>query len=99
MAAQLAIYLGYLDYHILGATLVGLAFTLPSFLMVVALGWAYKMYGGLPWMQAVFYAVGAAVIGIIVHSAYKLTAKTLGKNKLLWMIYFVLAVVTAATES
>ncbi len=99
LAAQLAIYLGYVDYHILGATLVGLAFILPSFLMVVILGWAYKLYGGLSWMQAVFYGVGAAVIGIIASSAYKLTAKTLGKNKLLWAIYFCLAVFTAIKES
>ena len=41
LAAQLAIYLGYVHYRILGATLVGLAFVLPSFLMVVALGAAY----------------------------------------------------------
>lgn len=99
LAAQLAIYLGYVDYHILGATLVGLAFVLPSFLMVVALGWAYKIYGGLAWMQAVFYGVGASVIGIIAFSAYKLTVKTIGKNKLLWAVYFVLALFTAMTES
>lgn len=99
LAAQLAIYLGYVDYHILGATLVGIAFVLPSFLMVLALGWAYKIYGGLPWMQAVFYGVGASVIGIIAFSAYKLTVKTIGKNKLRWGIYFLLAAVTAITES
>src|SRR5213075_1123106 len=75
LAAQLAIYLGYVDYRIVGATLVGIAFVLPSFLMVVALGWAYTVYGGLAWMQAVFYGVGAAVIGIIANSAYKLTKK------------------------
>ena len=99
LAAQLAIYLGYVDYRILGATLVGIAFVLPSFFMVVCLGWLYKLYGGLHWMQAVFYGVGASVIGIIAHSAYKLTIKTIGKNKLLWAIYFVLAAVTAITES
>lgn len=99
LAAQLAIYLGYVDYKILGATLVGLAFVLPSFLMVVVLGWLYKLYGGLNWMQAVFYGVGASVIGIIAFSAYKLTLKTVGKNKLLWAIYLVLAAFTAVTES
>ncbi len=99
LAAQLAIYIGYLDYYILGATLVGLAFVLPSFLMVLALGWAYKIYGGLSWMQAVFYGVGASVIGIIAFSAYKLTIKTIGKNKLLWAIYLILALFTAITES
>src|SRR5947209_17978703 len=69
LAAQLGIYLGYVHYRIIGATLCGLAFVLPSFLMVVGLGWAYVNFGGLPWMQAVFYGVGAAVIGIIAISA------------------------------
>ena len=73
LAAQLSIYLGYVHYSVLGATLVGIAFVLPSFLMVLAIGWAYVLYGGLPWMQAVFYGVGPSVIGIIALSAYKLT--------------------------
>lgn len=47
LAAQLAIYLGYVHHGLLGATLVGLAFVLPSFGMVVALGWAYLSFGGL----------------------------------------------------
>jgi chromate transporter len=99
LAAQLGIYMGYVHYRILGATLAGLAFVLPSFLMVVALGWAYVRFGGLAWMQAVFYGVGAAVIGIIAMSAKKLTTKSIGKDKLLWAIYLVLAVVTVVTES
>lgn len=99
LAAQLAIYLGYVHYRILGATLVGLAFVIPSFLMVVALGWAYVGFGGLAWMQAVFYGVGAAVVGIIVMSAKKLTEKSVGKDKLLWAIYLLLAAVTVLTES
>jgi chromate transporter len=99
LAAQLGIYLGYVHYRIRGATLAGIAFVLPSFLMVVALGWAYARFGGLPWMQAVFYGVGAAVIGIIAMSAKKLTEKSVGKDKLLWAIYLVLAAVTVVTES
>src|SRR3989440_11622163 len=98
LAAQLAIYLGYVHYGITGATLVGVAFVLPSFVMVVALGAAYVAYGGLTWMQAVFYGVGAGVIGIIALSAYKLTTKSIGKDKLLWAIYIVAAGVTIATE-
>jgi len=99
LAAQLAIYLGYVDYRILGATAVGVAFVIPSFLMVVALGWAYTRFGGLPWMQAVFYGVGAAVIGIIAMSAKKLTEKSVGRDKLLWAIYLLLVGVTVVTES
>ncbi|HCP14164.1 MAG TPA: chromate transporter [Planctomycetaceae bacterium] len=99
LAAQLAIYLGYVHYGVLGASLVGIAFVLPSFLMVLALGWAYVEYGGISWMQAVFYGVGAAVIGIITISAYKLTLKTIGKSGLLWVIYLASAAVTIITES
>ncbi len=79
--------------------MVGLAFIWPSFLMVVALGWLYTLYGGLSWMQAVFYGVGASVIGIIAHSAYKLTTRTIGRDGLLWGIYLVTAAVTILTQS
>jgi chromate transporter len=99
LAAQLSIYLGYVHYRILGATLAGIAFVLPSFIMVVALGWAYVHFGGLPWMQAVFYGVGAAVIGIISISSYKLTKKSLGKDYWLWSIFIVLAAFTFYYES
>lgn len=99
LAAQLAIYLGYVHYRIVGATLVGVAFVLPSFLMVLALGWAYVRFGGLTWMQSVFYGVGAAVIGIIAISAWKLTTKSVAKDRLLWFVYLVLAAVTVVTES
>lgn len=99
LAAQLAIYLGYVHYRVLGATLVGFAFVLPSFVMVVVLGWAYWLYGGLNWMQAVFYGVGASVIGIITVSCYKLTRKTIGSDLLLWLIYVVSMVCTVVTET
>jgi chromate transporter len=98
LAAQLSIYIGYVHYRILGATLVGLAFVMPSFFMVLGIGYAYVAYGGLPWMQAVFYGVGAAVIGIIAIGSYKLTTKSIGKDRLMWAIFFVLAVTTFVTE-
>jgi chromate transporter len=50
-------------------------------------------------MQAVFYGVGAAVIGIIAISAYKLTTRSIGKDWLLWTIFAVSAAVTIVTES
>src|SRR5437660_1450398 len=99
LAAQLAMYLGYVHYRIGGATVAGIAFVLPSFFMVLAIGWAYVRYGGLAWMQAVFYGVGAAVIGIIAMSAWKLTTKNIGKDKLLWAIFLASAGVTVITRS
>jgi chromate transporter len=98
LAAQLAIYIGYVDYKILGATIAGVAFVFPSFFMVLALGYAYVLYGGLPWMQAVFYGIGAAVIGIIAIGTYKLTKKSLNKDWLLWIIFGVVGVTTFLLE-
>jgi len=98
LAAQLAIYLGYIRAGVLGATAVGVAFVLPSFLMVLALSAAYVRFGGLAWMQGMFYGIGAGVIGIIARSAFKLTKLTLGKDKLLWGIFAVLALSTAWTS-
>ncbi|GEP91665.1 chromate transporter [Chitinophaga terrae (ex Kim and Jung 2007)] len=99
LAAQLGIYMGYVHYRLLGATLAGLAFVLPSFFMVVALGYVYTLWQGIPWMQAVFYGVGAAVIGIIAMSAFKLTKKSIGHNYLLMAIYLVAAVYTVWKEN
>jgi chromate transporter len=98
LAAQLAIYLGYVHYRIRGATLAGLAFVIPSFIIVIVLAYFYVLAGGMAWMQAAFYGVGAAVIGIITISGYKLTRKNLGNDWLLWMIAITLAIVTFLFE-
>jgi len=82
-----------------GATLVSLAFILPSFVMTVGLGWLYVRFGGLSWMQAAFYGVGATVIGIITIAAYKLARLTMAKDRLQWAIFAAMAVATAWTES
>jgi chromate transporter len=97
LAAQLAIYLGYLRAGTFGASLVGLAFIGPSFLMVLAISSAYVRFGGLPWMQPAFYGIGAAVVAIIARSAWKLSKMVLGKDSIKWAIFLVLAVSTAVT--
>jgi chromate transporter len=99
LAAQLAIYLGWIRAGIPGATLVGIAFIAPSLLMVLALSAAYIRFGGLPWMQGLFYGIGSAVIAIIAQSAIKLTRITVGRDRLLWLIFGISALVTAWTES
>jgi chromate transporter len=99
LAAQLAIAIGYFAHGVLGATLIGLAFVLPSFLMVLALSALYVAFGGLWWMQAVFYGVSAAVIGIIAIASYKLAHKVNGRDPLLWGIFAVLFVVTAVAQA
>src|SRR5437667_354424 len=80
LAAQLAIYLGWVRARVLGATVVALAFILPSFVMVIALSALYVRYGGLSWMQGAFYGIGAAVIAIIGPRSWQLLRMTLARD-------------------
>ena len=98
LAAQVAIYLGWLRGGFVGATTIGIAFIAPSFVMVMVLSAVYVRFGGVDWMQGAFYGVGAAVIAIIAFSAWRLIRKTVGDDWLLWCVVGVNAVVTAATE-
>jgi len=99
LAAQLAMYLGWVRARRLGATLVALAFVGPSFLMVLVLSVLYVRFGGLPWMQGLFYGIAAAVIAVIARSVLKLVRMTLGRDRLLWVLFTASALVTAWTES
>ena len=99
LAAQLAIYLGWLCGGVRGATVAGVAFIAPSFIMVVVLAALYLRFDGLPWLQGAFYGVGAAAIAVIARSAAKLARRVLGRDRLLWALFAVAAIVTAWTES
>jgi chromate transporter len=97
LAAQAAMAIGYFRCGLVGATLVGLAFILPSFLMVLGLGAGYVAFGGMAWMQAMFYAVGPAVIAVIAIAAHRLARGTNKRDPLLWAVFGVMFVVTAWT--
>jgi chromate transporter len=99
LAAQLAMYLGWVRARVVGASLVAFFFVFPSWVMVLALSFLYVRYGGLGWMQGAFYGIGSAVIAIIARSAVKLVKMTVQKDKLLWGIFAVMMVVTAITAS
>ena len=99
LAAQLAIYLGWARAGVLGATLVGLAFVLPSFVMVIALAALYVHFAAVSTLIAgAFYGIGAAVIAVIARSAYKLVRMTLARDILLWILFAANAAVTAITQ-
>ena len=99
LAAQLAIYLGWLRYGVFGGTLTGISFILPSFLMVLVLAGFYVRFGSLTWIQGAFYGIGAAVIGIIARSAVKLVPATIGRDRILWAVFLAMAVTTAWKQS
>src|SRR5579859_3673036 len=98
LAAQLAMYLGFVRAGVLGATIIGAVFILPSFLMVLAIGKAYVTFGGTRIIAALFYGIGAAVIAIIARSAMKLVKTSIKKDKLLWIVFLTLGISTALTE-
>lgn len=99
LAAQLAMYLGWVRFGALGATLVAAAFIGPSFMMVLVLSACYVRFGGLPWMQSLFYGIGGVVIAIIARSVVRLSKVTIGRDTLLWVLFALNAAVTIATES
>src|SRR5919198_1091457 len=99
LAAQLAMYLGWIRARVLGASLVAFCFVFPSWVMVLALSLLYVRYGGLAWMQGAFYGIGAAGIALIARRAVKLVKMTVQKDKLLWVIFAVMMMVTAVTAS
>ena len=94
LAAQTAMAIGYFEYGVLGASLVGVAFIVPSFLMVLGLSWLYVVFGGLPMVQSLFYGIGAVVIAIIAIAAYRLARGTNKRDPLLWGVFIVLFVAT-----
>lgn len=98
LAAQLAMYLGFVRAGFIGATVVGAAFILPSFLMVLAIGKTYVSFGGTRIISALFYGIGAAVIAIIARSSIKLIKTSVKKDTLLWAVFLALAISTAITE-
>jgi chromate transporter len=99
LAAQLAMYLGWIRAGFVGATLVSLAFVGPSFIMVLTLAAFYLRFEGLVWMQGAFYGIGAAVIAILARSVVKLVRLAVGKDWLRWLTFVGSALVTAVTES
>ncbi len=99
LAAQLAVYLGWARRGVLGATLAGVAFVGPSFLMVTVLSVFYLRFGELGWIQGAFYGIGAAVIAIVARGAGKLLGSSVGRDPLLRGVVLVNALVVAWTEA
>ncbi|HSH88145.1 MAG TPA: chromate efflux transporter [Methylophilus sp.] len=84
-AQQLATYIGWLMHRTAGGLIAGILFFLPSFFMLVALGWVYMAYGSVPAVAGIFHGIKPAVIAIVLFAAYRIGSKAL-KNPLLWSI-------------
>ncbi len=98
LAAQLAMWIGFVRYRIVGATLVGLAFILPPLLIVIGIAALYVHFEGLSQIRALFYGVGPAAIAIITLAAWKLARNTDGKDARLWATSVIVFGVTVLTH-
>jgi chromate transporter len=99
LAAQVAMWVGYLQRGALGALAVALPFILPSFFAVLCVAFFYVRYQGLEWVQALFYGIAPGVMAIIAIAAVKLARLTNKRELRLWVISAVTMVVTAVTQS
>jgi chromate transporter len=87
-------WIGYIRYGFIGASLTGIVFILPPYLTVVVIAAFYMKYNGLAIVQALFYGIGPAVIAIIAISAYRLARTTVERDVRLWIIFGAIGVIT-----
>jgi chromate transporter len=97
LAAQVAMWVGYLRRGALGALATAAAFIAPSFLLVLGIGYLYVRYQGLPAVQSLFYGISPAVIAIVVLAAWKLARLTDANDVRLWIISALVGIATAVT--
>ena len=95
LAAQLAMYIGWLEGGAMGAVAIGAAFVLPSLIIVLALAEAYRRAGTMPVITMLFYGVGAAVIAVIARSGIRLARSTIERDHLMLIVVLLNAAATA----
>lgn len=99
LAAQLAMWIGFIRHGTVGASLVGIVFILPAFLIVLVISILYVAYQGLSLVQALFYGIGPVVIAIVALSAIRLARTTVGSDRRMWIIFGAVAVITVITRA
>ena len=99
LAAQLAMWIGFIRHGVLGASLTVIVFIIPPYLMVLVIFALYVSYNGLPLVQALFYGIGPAVITIVALSAVRLARVTVGGDSRMWGIFWVVAIITYAVHA
>jgi len=99
LAAQLAMWLGYVRRGFWGATVSALAFILPPFAIVTVVAALYVAFAGTTLIQALFYGIGPAVIALILRGAWKLVRVTVRSDRRLWAIFATVAIVTFVVRS
>ncbi len=79
-AMQLATYAGWKLHGVKGGLIAGLLFVIPGALVVLALSILYGSYGNLPWINAIFFGVKAAVLAIVIEALLRVAKRALKTN-------------------
>jgi chromate transporter len=99
LAAQLAMWVGFIRHGVVGASLVGLVFILPTFLIVLAVSYLYVAFQGISLVQSLFYGMGPVIIAIVALSAFRLARTTVGSDRRLWLIFAIVALITVVAHA
>lgn len=99
LAAQLAMWIGFIRHGVVGASLIGIVFILPALIIVILVAWLYVAFHGLSVVQALFYGMGPTIIAIVALSAYRLARTTVGSDRRLWAIFVAVALVTVVART
>jgi chromate transporter len=84
-AMQLATYAGWRLHGVKGGLMAGLLFVLPGAFVVLALSMLYAAFGNLPWIEALFFGVKAAVLAIVIEALLRVARRAL-KGNIDWLI-------------
>ena len=84
-AMQLATYAGWRLKGLWGGILAGGLFVVPGAIVILALASLYISYGTLPFVQAGFLGVKAAVVIVVLQALRKVSSKAL-KSNLAWFL-------------
>ena len=76
-AMQLATYAGWRLHGIAGGLAAGLAFVLPGAAVVLALSMIYAAFGNVPFVEAIFLGVKAAVLVIVIEALLRIAKRAL----------------------
>ena len=71
-ATQLATYIGWRLHRIRGGLVAGIAFIVPSFLLLLALSWTFVTHGDVEWVGGAFSGLAAAVVGVVAVATVRL---------------------------
>lgn len=99
LAVQLAMWIGYIRHGAVGASLVGVFFILPAFVIVLAISFLYVAFQGLIIVQALFYGIGPVVIAIVAYSVVLLAKAAVGMERRMWLIFGIVALITIVSRA